>query len=117
MLNVKIDGQMSESVFIGDIEMYPEEIGYVNVLLESEHKLSPYFGIGFGRGIPIKRRISYAFEIGLLYHGKPQVDLSTTGMLEPTSSEEQELLIENNIAPLTFWPVVSFRIAYKLNNN
>ncbi|NOY95467.1 MAG: hypothetical protein GXO81_03650 [Chlorobi bacterium] len=115
-VNVGINGQMSESVFIGDIEMYPEEIGNVSLSLGPEYRIVPYAGLGFGGGITNRRRVSLAFELGVFYHGKPQVSLTTTGMLEPTSSKEQEALIEKNISPLEFWPVITFRLSYKFTN-
>ena len=47
-----------------------------------------------------------------MFHGKPKVELNANGMLEPTANAAQETLIEENIAPLTFLPVVALRVHY-----
>ncbi len=112
-----VDGQMSESVFIGDIEMYPDEVGYVSLDITPEYKVAPYLGLGFGSILPDNKKVAFSFELGVMYHGKPQVELETTGMLEPTDTVEQEQLIQDNIAPLTFWPVMAFRLSFRLGRN
>ncbi len=113
-LEANIDGQMAESVFIGDIEMYPEELGTVHLDLMPEYKIAPYIGMGIGQIVPTYSNLSFSMEIGAIYLGKPQVNLETTGMLAPTASKEQEELIQDNIAALDFLPTITFRLAYKI---
>lgn len=114
LTELDVDGEMAESVFIGDIEMYPNEVGHVSLNIVPEYRFSPYIGLGIGKVVPRNKNLSFSFEVGLVYHGNLQVGLETTGMLEPTDSIEQEQLIQENISPLTFWPVVAFRVALKL---
>lgn len=109
---IVIDGILAESVMIGDIEMLPEEVGRLKTDITPSWKLSPYIGIGAGRAITLEQNFSYSFEIGMLFHGKPKVYLNADGMLEPTANEAQEILIEENIAPLTFLPVIALRAHY-----
>ena len=115
--NLVVDGQMAESVFIGDIEMYPDEVGTVHLEINPEYNLAPYLGFGYGYLVPAHSRMSLGVELGMIYLGKPQVALHTTGMLEPTATEGQKQLIEDNIAALKYLPVVTFRVAYKLGGS
>ena len=109
---IAIDGILAESVMIGDIEMLPEEVGRLKADITLSSILSPYIGVGLGQPIVLARKFSYTLEFGVLFHGKPIVDLSADGLLEPTASDAQETLIEENIAPLTFLPVITFSINY-----
>ena len=114
---ISITGELSESVLIGDIEMRPEEVGYINADLTPGYFISPYLGVGFGQSITQLKKMSFAFEIGILFHGRPQVSLDATGMLTPTASTAQETLIEENIAPLSLYPIVSISLYYNFLPN
>ena len=109
---ITISGKLSESVMIGDIEMLPDEVGQINTDLIPGYFVSPYLGFGFGQNIIQTKKFSYIFELGFLFHGRPKVKLSATGMLTPTASEAQETIIEENIAPLSIYPIISFSIYY-----
>lgn len=112
---IDVNGKMAESIMIGDVEMAPENIGLVGIQIEPAWAFSPYVGFGIGRPVNLKNRFGYTLEIGSYFQGSPRVNLSATGMLEPTASSEQEMLIENNIKPLDFWPQIALSINYRIN--
>jgi hypothetical protein len=109
---ISISGKLSESVMIGDIEMLPDEVGHINADLFPGYFSSPYLGFGFGQNIAQTKKISFIFETGILFHGRPKVKLNATGMLTPTASAAQETIIEENIAPLSIYPTVSISCYY-----
>ena len=109
---ITIAGKLSESVMIGDIEMLPDEVGHINVDLTYGYFISPYFGFGFGQNITQTKKVSYIFEFGILFSGQPKVKLNATGMLTPTASAEQETIIEENLAPLSIYPIISISCYY-----
>jgi len=113
---VSIRGELSESVFIGDIEMYPEEVGYINADISAGTWFSPYMGAGVSHDIN-KYYLSLAIETGMVFHGRPQVKLNATGMLTPTANDAQKTLIEENISPLTVYPFISFTLNYNFYKN
>ena len=113
---ISIDGKVSKSVFIGDIEMYPDEIGHINADLVVGSRFSPYLGFGLSQNIK-KYYLFLSFEGGVVFHGEPKVKLRATGMLTPTASDAQEALIEDNISPLTAYPFISFSLNYLLPTN
>ena len=114
---ISISGKLSESVMIGDIEMLPDEVGHINADLFPGYFVSPYLGFGFGQNIAQTKNISFLFESGILFHGQPKVKLSATGMLTPTASAAQETIIEENIDPLSIYPIVSISCYYNFLPN
>ena len=109
---ISLSGKLSESVMIGDIEMLPDEVGHINADLHPRYFISPYLGFGFGQNITQTKKFSFIFESGILFHGQPKVKLSATGLLTPTASAAQETIIEENIAPLSIYPVISISCYY-----
>jgi len=109
---ISIDGKLSEAVLIGDIAMLPDEVGQINAELTPRYFISPYFGVGFERIIKRIKNVSFLFESGILFHGKPTVKLDATGMLTPTASDAQETLIEENISSLSLYPILSISLYY-----
>jgi len=114
---ISISGKLSESVMIGDIEMLPNEVGHINADLFPGYFVSPYLGFGFGQNFTQTKKISFLFESGILFHGRPKVKLNATGMLTPTASAAQETIIEENVAPLSIYPIVSISCYYNFLPN
>jgi len=114
---ITIDGKLSDSVMIGDIEMLIDEVGHINADLFPGYFVSPYLGIGFGQNIAQTKKISFIFESGILFHGRPKVKLSATRMLTPTASAAQETIIEENLALLSVYPIVSISCYYNFSPN
>ena len=111
---ISLSGILKEPVLVGDIEMTPNEIGQVHAEIVPNNFISPYLGFRFGQSILSSKKILLNCDLGILIHGKPQVSLSADGMLAPTASKEQELIIEKNISPLSSYPIISFSVSYIL---
>lgn len=113
LAKVTIQGQLSDSINIGDILLEPKDIGNLNVAITPGWKVNPYLGLGFN--FRRQRNFNVALEFGVFFQGAPAVTLEATGMLTPTGSKEQELLMEQNIAPLVYYPYISLRFSQHLN--
>lgn len=113
--NVKIFGKLNEAIEIGDILLEPDEIGQLNLKIEPGLKVNPYLGIGFNTSR--KRNFNFGLDIGLFYQDSPDVTIKATGMLEPTGNPEQEHRMEQNIAPVIYYPYVSFRFSFLIKNS
>ncbi len=100
-----------DSLKQGDISIGPEEQGNILYNLKTQ-LICPYLGIGLGRAIP-KKRFGFNFEIGTYYIGAPKLSFKTTGMLEPTSSEEGKL--KKNLKNYYLLPMVSFTVNIKIS--
>lgn len=99
-----------DSLKQGDISIPPNEQGNIFLGLRTQ-LFCPYLGVGFGKAVP-KKRIGLNIEIGTYYIGSPKLSFNTTGMLEPTSSEEKKL--RNNIKNYYLLPALSLGINIRL---
>lgn len=96
------------------------EIGDVNVRLHDDgsadayakvNSVRPYFGIGWGNAIP-KRRVGFRFDIGAMYHGKPEITSpNADGDLMKTEDAKD---FNKIISKVQFWPQLSFQLTFRL---
>lgn len=108
-----IEAEPLGSQSIGAIEVDAETIGLVETRL-TWTDYAPYLGIGIGEFYSRTNRITFTGEFGLIYTGKPEVDLRATGMLNLTATEANQALIAENVQNFTFWPIISFQIGIRL---
>lgn len=114
LTEARVNGVSAKSVYVGSIEVQPEDVGYVDIAVEPSLKVSPYAGLGIGRTISKNRVVSFAFELGAAYINKPKATLITTGMLSPTSSPEQVNQLNENLSWINLYPMVSFQLSFKI---
>jgi hypothetical protein len=108
---LSISARTGDSLSPGDIKVSPEEFGSLESTV-AINRIAPYFAIGFTRAVPRKRRIGFGFEIGTFYVGKPDFSFTASGMLAP-SSENEEVLREN-VDTYQFLPSLKFNLNIKL---
>ncbi|MDY0076906.1 MAG: hypothetical protein RBR87_06480 [Bacteroidales bacterium] len=114
MNEIGLDGFFTKSMTVGSMEVSPEKIGSVNLKIKPGSSLTPYAGIGLGRSLSKNGIVSFAFELGAAFHGSPKVELGATGMLEPTGSEEQRQILEDNLSGFTIYPMLNFQLSFRL---
>jgi len=107
---VDLDSEPSSNVKIGGQTFTPSEVGKLEGDIDF-NKVAPYAGLGF-EGIFLDGNLSLAFDLGVLYQGKPEVSLDSNGTLanDPAfrdALKEEEDDIEDDISFLGFYPVVS----------
>lgn len=110
----RVNGVSAKSVFVGSIEVQPEDVGTVDISVKPSLKISPYAGLGIGRTISKNKVVSFAFELGATYIDKPKATLITTGMLTPSSSEEQVNQLNENLSWINLYPIVSFQLSFRI---
>jgi hypothetical protein len=74
-------------------------------------KINPYLGMVFGK-YNSTRKINLFFEMGVLYIGKPTIDFTGTGRVEPTA--EQGPIIQENMKGYNWMPNFNLHLNYKL---
>lgn len=97
--SVEIGGQTFTAAQAGKLE---GDVDFNNI--------APYAGFGF-EGILLNGYLSLAFDIGVLYQGKPDVDIDGNGTLanDPTfrnALNDEREDIEDDLSFLGFYPVV-----------
>lgn len=55
---------------VGDYRLATDENGYIKAEVKS-NSVKPYLGVGFGRAVPRKSRVSVSFDLGVQLWGKP----------------------------------------------
>lgn len=89
-------------------------IGGLEADLEPED-FSPYLGLGFGGSIGSSRFL-YSFDLGVLYQGKPKIDLETTKTVNnatlAANLEVQRKKLEDELNGFRWYPVVGLAVHY-----
>lgn len=114
LMDVNINGVSAKSVYVGSIEVQPEDVGNVDLSIKPAWKVAPYAGLGIGRAISKDHIVSFAFELGASYFNTMKADLKTTGMLKPTSSAEQVDRLNENLSWINLYPIMSFQLSFRI---
>ena len=113
---VLLPGKNWPSVEIDDNTRMDFKDGKAELGIRIGRAVKPYFGLGFGRAVP-KKRMSFKFEMGMLYQGNKYVakqnnkvyDLSTS-----TQAEFRDMDKMLNYPIFGFWPQMNFQLSYRI---
>lgn len=92
-----------------DITLTPQEIGELDFKMDWG-TFSPYFGFGFGKGIP-KNRFNVNIDLGAYYMQSPRVTAVGTKLL--TNNQSNAEIIQNNMKDYRFMPVAQLNFNFK----
>lgn len=97
------------------------EVEYEVQSLDGEvtfNTLSPYLGIGYGNGVDKTGHWHFAFDLGVMFQGAPNVDANAVAT-DPAQQaaldadlEAERSNIEDDLEMFTVYPVLSFGISY-----
>ena len=82
-----------DPMMVNDLEITPEEIGYLKVSYTTETPVNTYIGIGIGRTVP-KRRVNVSFDAGAYYRSAPRIVIESTNLLG--DNEHNGPILEEN---------------------
>lgn len=85
---------------------------------------APYLGIGWGNTTRADRRLHYTFDLGVAFHGSPEVELDVGGALAQVARQQagpelsaflarEERRLEDELKDADMFPVVSFGLSYR----
>lgn len=97
-------------IVIGDQTIPVDKNGNVSGGFEVSG-VRPYVGLGFGRVVP-KKRIGVQFEIGVQFHGKPDLYTSTGNLSKALYDEDDDF--SKFMDKLTVYPVMKLRFCGRL---
>jgi hypothetical protein len=114
---VDLSARSAASYEIGGVTFTSAQVGNLTGELEFD-PVASYAGIGWGNPFGGNKRWSFNFDIGVLFQGKPEVNLIADGTLagDPVlqsnlRTEEQNL--EDDLEDFEYYPVVSIGVSYK----
>jgi opacity protein-like surface antigen len=115
---IKATGAAGTGLPFGDIIIPAEKVGNFEFDLKPSMRFSPYLGIGFGKTLGKDKNFGFAFELGTFYQGSPDLTITTSGLISPTSNPDQgqEALLEGQISQYYLYPVLKLSLSYKIFN-
>jgi hypothetical protein len=114
MNSLTLTGVSTRTFTIGAITVDPEKVGSLTYDIKADMPVSPYLGFGLGRNITKDGVVGFAIEGGVVYQGSPKVNLIGTGMISPTASEQQRQILEDNVADVKFYPMLSAQLTFRI---
>ena len=110
----QIDAELTpkDEYTVGGDVYTPDNLGTLDANI-SFNKIAPYIGLGFGNPTGGDSGLGFTFEIGTIYQGGSIVDLTATGLLEPSAAQDQEQTFEENLSWFKWYPIVSLGLTYK----
>jgi len=111
-LTAKLDGPVE----IGETTYTPAEIGSLTGTL-STWDVAPYVGIGFGN--PTASRVGFFLDLGVAFHGNPDVSARADGPVASLPGFQQDLdaevaEIQDDVENIIVYPVLSVGISFGL---
>lgn len=100
-----------DPMMVNDLEITPEEIGYLKVSYTTASPLNAYLGIGIGRTIP-KRRVNLSFDAGAYYRSAPRITIESTNLLG--DNEHNGPILQENFKNWRWLPTMSLRMGVRL---
>jgi len=121
---VKAEAEPTDDEFEFDDEVFQaSEVGEVNGKIEMGKSIAPYIGLGWGNPVDKNGRVTFMFDIGAIYAGKPDVNLNATcgaaiantarctQLLNAVQVEEDDLADE--VDRFKWYPVLNLGIAVR----
>lgn len=101
----------SAGIEIGDYRIPIDEHGNISGGIKVS-SFRPYLGLGFGRIVPKSKRIGLMFELGVQFHGGPEVytDYGDLSMLKDEADNDFTKIFDE----LTIYPVMRLRFCGKI---
>ena len=112
-----VDVDEGEGLEIGDVFVRPDENGTVRLKLQT-NSFKPYTGLGFGRPISSKHKVSVAFDLGVMFWGTPALKVYSPDedgwikMKKDDIDDEGFHDAVKIIERIKVYPVLNFRIYY-----
>jgi len=94
----------------GDYVFTADENGNIDVMMKT-NVVKPYLGVGVGKHIAQKHRLSFALDLGLIFWGSPKFVLNNGVEIK---SSGKEAGITQVFSWLKAWPNLQVKVAYKI---
>jgi hypothetical protein len=112
---ITMSAGLNESVEIGDREYTVSSLDGSVAFSE----VAPYVGIGYGNALDENGRWTVAFDLGVMFHGSPEIELTATAS-DPSLQDALNADIATEIADIeddtdsfSYYPVLSLGLAFR----
>ncbi|MCM8777514.1 MAG: hypothetical protein NC905_04550 [Candidatus Omnitrophica bacterium] len=106
----EVTGKAKGDIKIGDTEYTDVE---VKTTVDFDD-ISPYVGIGWDTSFGTEKQWGFICDLGIIYHGAPNVTLKATGAgIDPNDVKKEKEELEDNIEDFKLYPVITLGLIYK----
>jgi hypothetical protein len=107
---------------IGDRVFTAAQVGSLTGKIEMGNSVAPYLGIGWGNTVDAAGRVTFLFDIGVVYMGSPEVSLvASCGASVPAATcaqlrdavEQEEAELQDDATDYEWYPVIGIGLAVK----
>ncbi len=117
---VEASAKPSDTVTLNGVSYPTALVGSLSGEARAGRQWAPYLGLGFGNPVRRDRRLSVALDLGVLFHGKPKVDLSADGVLAylpsflfDLAAEEAKINANLDRNLYRYYPVLALSVSYQ----
>lgn len=101
---------------IGGTTFDADQVGDLDAEVDFE-TFAPYVGIGWGNPVKKDSGWSFFFDLGVAYHGSPNVEITANGPLAGNAAFQSALAreraeLEDEIDDFKYYPVLSLGVSY-----
>lgn len=113
---VGLDASPSQPVELGGTTYTPDRLGRLTGSVTFA-PVAPYLGLGWQAGL-MEGRLSVGIDVGVLFQGRPDVDLAASGPAAADPAFQRDLdahrrVVADDLEVMRFFPVVALTITYK----
>ncbi|MDH5479969.1 MAG: hypothetical protein OEX11_04325 [Nitrosomonas sp.] len=115
-----VSGRPNGTINFNGIDYAVADVGHVDAKVDFM-PIAPYFGLGWGNAANKDSSFHFAFDIGAIYQGTPNVTMNAScgsalpaaqcSTLRASANAEAEV-IEDNLKFFKFYPVVQLGVSY-----
>ncbi len=97
---------------MGDYFLQPDEKGDLKASIRV-NGFQPYLGIGFGRAVPLKSRVSCQFDLGVKFWGSPAIYVQDHELTKEDLNGEGNQIFDI-MSKITVYPVMTVRLVGRI---
>jgi hypothetical protein len=115
----RLEVEEGDGLEIGGVFVHPDAENAVSLRLRTK-SFKPYVGLGFGRPISSKHKVGVAFDLGVMFWGKPKVQVYSPDddawiRVNKADVEDKDFRdVVDKLEKFTVYPVLNFRIYYNI---
>jgi hypothetical protein len=112
-LNANVEVSSLSGYLYGDILIPAADVGTISAVIRPA-LVSPYLAAGYGLPVTADKRVTFQADLGIVYHGKPRVSMTGSGVIGPMAGEMNQVVINNFLAQYRVYPMLNAGIRVKI---
>lgn len=101
-------GLQQQGLVLGDYLLTPDANGNMNAYMKVSG-FKPYVGLGFGRAVPMKHRLAFKMDMGVMFWNKPKVYCQDIRVDDQKAGGEGGKILKT-VTKISVYPVISFSL-------